>query len=959
MTPTWWQRHGSRAFTRVFHRVLGQPNRYAHAGSLREESLILTPQQKLTLTSLLIKHELLQPQFAKLDPQRLQHYHLRKVVPERRIGKFMADFNEQFQDHLQIARVAGQFSITPPAPSLAKEPPSARSTIMRLLNKTNRPLNLSQIMEALPDFCRLERIKLPPGEVSERNISYEIGRLIERGTLQTSFAREKDVRRFFMQHRLDYHRRNRTLFEYTNEQGEPEYVVRKEGKSMVQAGQAYKIIGRDGGAFYLADSRFDQALHHTVFEYEDESGGKRYIEQGEADRLVLADKAYKFIDPEGSYAYMAANRFELHRDITTEVKTAERSFWVFNHDLDRLLKKGLVLTGLEEATFETRYIHHEAQRQYPFHIFNAFAVAFLDLEEKGSLSKYKQLRAAFSAGLKLEKPVSIPDFLYEAKILAEMGADLTTIIAALVKRPEAISRLKKSGGLQASQLESLAASFSRLAVISAMPLLFAPDQPDSLQNFIDHIYDKTETYADFQLLLALKLSRIRKLAVAGEQLPRSLRRQIELVYAPMASSKGFIRLANNMCDLVSRLVDPQRHEVARRKMEKEIGMDFNEARRHLKYLAKDLLEDLETDPLYNSAGNLSVIAVRTSVKEVSSLIEKEKADKRDALDYLRMRFICKTVEEAYLIAAFLQHKLKPIPDEAVHNRKAVVDRLDASGWQAWDGYFYDPKEDSRNIIHIQVLTEEMERQDKLGEAPHWSYKAGRSAEATALALEKKYKKQTFDPSAAGLYTGDPEKDYNIDQARARRHKRTFVWLSKDPIHANSFEFPEDGALPTLRLHPGDSVEDALALRRFGDILTRDYQAEIYDFRFNTKTGRIGLRPHYKGDGRVSRGQKVPNASLLVVRVGEDDVAPISIREARGSVRQTNLRAVLLTHPRHSHNRNKLIAEGKRSPLAKLLDTGKKQRRIVDVFKLKNVDEVWMLIAIDKINESMVETALQN
>ena len=779
------------------------------------------------MNSLLIKHGLLQPEFEKIDPEKLQHFHFCMVVSDIQIKAFIEEANDNhiFGQGFEIAYIAGQFSlikrvIVPPPPILPsfdksqlEITPSVQSLIVHILFSTNRPLTLFQIKSELD--------KQLPKEITSEAAGIEIGKLIGQRAVAETFAEKQENRRFFM----------------------PERHLK-----------------------IMLDNR-------TIFEYESTEGEMRYIYHKEAAALASAGKAFRFLDPGGSFVYVAKERFEIYQEFTTEVKADKSSLLVFNYDLDQLLKKGLILTGLEEGNFEVCYIYHESQRQYPFQIFNAFAHAYLDFKEKGSVSQYKQLRTAFEAGLKVERPVSIADFLYEAKVLAAMGAGPIAIAVALARRPEAIEQLRKTGHFIEIELREIAECFEHLAFISRLPALFAPEQPDSLQNFIDFIYDKSATYNVFLLLLAVKLGQIRKLAATGKKLLPSLQREIELIYAPLAESKYFIDLSNGMRDLIARLTDPEKYVMARDSMEKTMGMGFDEARRHLRSLTGELIEDIATDP--KCPEDIPGLKARSRVKEVYAM-------KKEGMDYLGIRFICRDIKDVYQIISFLMRALKQ-PAIIPNSKKVIEDHLERPnkhGWKGWRGYFYDPKSsaDTKNqrIISIQVMTEQMEKDDKRGEAAHWGYKAERAADTTAASIKRRYREQILNASTA-QYNGDPQDDYYADQKRAREHSRVFIWPFGQDFSARSFEFPSDGCVPSLRLKAGATIKQALSSAGFDNILNQGGYAELYEFYLDKASDSIKIRPVAKGLARVGADYVVPNAALMVIRPEE---APRSQRGRR-------------------------------------------------------------------------------
>ncbi|MFH1462136.1 MAG: hypothetical protein ABIG08_00315 [bacterium] len=912
--PHWWP----RAVTWTLAHVLGRLNRYALAGSLIEASRLLSNKQKELLISLLTEHKILKPQPEEFDLEKLEHDHI-DTTDEAQINAFIEGFNgdETLGKLFEMYFPGGQFSITrrligplPPKELVEADDPIV-SAIKDVLRTTNRPISIPVIMEELPKLAQAE---ITPTDISIENIGVGIGRLMERemGKIVQTHAAEKAEPRYFLERRLyEVLEDTRTVFIYENENGKTEYIYQAEAWELSQQKKAHIVIDKNGNFIYMSANRLEQVLHKTFFEYEGEEGQMAYVHKEEAERLVAEGRAFGFLDPNGTLAYVATERHGAYLDkgFITEVKTAKSSLWVFNYDLDQLLKKGLLLTGREEGNFETCYIHHEAQRQYPYEIFNAFAFAYLDREAKGSLQKYRQLRAVFSSGLKLVKPVSIPDFLYEAKISVSMGASLNAIIIALIKHPKTVAQLRETGLFQAQEIEEIERCLSILNFISRFPLIFMPSQPDSLQNFMDFIYDKTENYEVFQLLLVTKLSQLRKLSITEnknlsieekellDSLRRELRREIELVYAPLAESKGFIDLAKNMRDLVAKLVKPEDYAISCKKMETIMGMGFQQARRHLNFKRGLLLKMLLADSVYSQRLKHPIKA-RGRVKEAYASDKKEKTAKEDVLDYFGIRFTCETLAEAYVIIAFLQHKLERIPDEMVSSGKKAgkkpakkvienyLEQPNPNGWMGWRGYFYEPlteveeerlikeeEEDGkgpRRTISIQVLTEEMDIDDKQGKAAHWGLKAERSSKAAADELKMKYNEQTFDRSAKDKYTGDPEEDYYIDQERARKRVRAFLWPPNQPFSPNAFKFPADGCLSSICLDKGAPIRKAreTVLNKFSDFVDENTgYVELYEFYLDNNSGKIRVRSLVKGQPHVSSDFKMRNDCLMVIRDG--------------------------------------------------------------------------------------------
>ncbi len=944
-SPTLRQRHGSRALTWIFHHVLRQPSRKAIAGSIREEAAKLSPSQQGRLRDLLLAHKITQRKLDHVPPEDLQHFHQCKIIRRKRIRAFTDAFNQGFGPDIKISYVAGQFSINVTSPPTTIQPPqeidiepSLRAKIMGVLGDANRPLTFSNLRKAVKG--------------KKADLRGEIRKLTENGILVKTHYEDKVPARYFLKERMN------------------------------------KLLGR------------------SVFKYENDQGEEEFIYKKDADDLVLRGRACKFMNEDGSYTYMSAkyfNELELETE-TTEVMAGKVPLRIFNDDIEKLLEQKLLVRGLEEETFASCYIHHEAQIKHRHQIFNAFAHPHLSHKYPDNLKQnYTKLRAAFNAGFKIGKAGSILDFLYEARMVASIGGNLTAVIVALTRNKKALAELRTTKLFKSSELEYIEHCLARLDFVSRFPLLFMPGYAHSLQNFIHFIYDITDRYEVFQLLLVRKLSGLRRLAwaEAGKlELPPNIRREIELVYAPLAESHGFIDLANNMRDLVARLSEPERYQATLKKMEQAIGMERDQARIHIINLARDLKEHMEADPFYN----LTISDIPTRVKEIYAIQKKEDAAienediiKNEAIDFLGIRFICKTIDEAYQIAAYLQNKLTPAAKKDIPKGKKVIEdnlaRPRPSGWRAWRGYLQekDAKGNAKGpIMSVQILTEEMLKKDKIGEAAHWSLKAVRAAEKYARKTGKDWKNQNFDPAPLAEYNDDPEHDYYVDQRRARRHVRAFIcfksWYEnpKHPLYDLEFSekdstFPKYGLIPILRLEKGRSVADAVAFRAFIDsLITKFDHAEVYRFS-QDEAGKIKFVPFKRGQKRVPHTSDVPNASLIVVKTSKHFLGGLSesdLHEILSKTQYTRTRLLarlkleLLEKIRLNPNiptsaykteffnlKRELVKQGKEDPLAKLLNTPDKRRQMEKHTDLRNEDEIFMAIALDLIDQQSIEEAL--
>ncbi|OGB88020.1 hypothetical protein A3J44_04465 [candidate division WOR-1 bacterium RIFCSPHIGHO2_02_FULL_45_12] len=930
LDTTWWQRHGSRALTWIFHKILKRPNRQALAESLKEDSSKLGLEQKKQLLQLLREHKLIYPKYTSrsiydLPLEELKHYHLRKLISRKQLEGFIEAFNDTFKELFIINFSAGQFSVTHPPgeqSGLAIEPlnledpivtPNLAAYVHNVLLATNRPLSFLEIKaEIAKQLLRGERIK-------EKDLGIAIGDLKARKVIFATSGTKKNGPRYFLKDRLD------------------------------------------------------EVLHRTVYRYKSNEGETEYIYNKEANQLIEEGKAFALMDPDGHTSVMPETGFRKEATNYVQVKTLQKiALWVHQENIPELIEQGHLVKGLEDGTFAECYVQAKAQQHPEFAclIFNRFARVYLTRKYADNFDeKYAQLRAAFEARLTFGGMEPILDLLHEARTVASIGGNSTTVVIALFKHAKALPLLEETGCFRPDDLQDIEHCFRRFDFVDRFPLLFTPGYSYSLQNFIHFIYDQTVHFESFQLLLTGKLSSLRRLANARLPLVDPLRRQIELIYAPLAEKCGYIDLANNMRDFVAKLTDPEAYAATLAIMEKAMGMGYNQARLHVATQAAEIKAIIA-----ENSGSI-VSDTFTRIKEVAAHQKKnQQRGNREAprtTDFMGIRYICKTVGEAYQIAAELQSHLdlaqaKEIPPD----KKPIQDNLQRarkSGWQGWRGYFYDPSQNQgaakRRVFSIQILTEEMLKEDKKGQSAHWWMKAARAAEVAGRELSSVYNQQHFDPPPIDEYTGNAEDDYYIDRSEANKYQRVFVYFDHwqdDSFSIKGSTFPGHGFLPMFRLGRGAILADAAAFRAFDTSLVTDVDfAEVYRFDQDGH-GKIIFTSARQGASRAALTETVQNASLIVFKTGREltEEELIKILRSTKSFRTSFLAKLRLElNKPHKPSREQIKTRGQDDPIAKKIDTAAKRQQIITLTGLRDENEVFEAIGLGLIDLATIEEAL--
>ncbi|MFA6549071.1 MAG: hypothetical protein WCT39_03985, partial [Candidatus Margulisiibacteriota bacterium] len=512
-------------------------------------------------------------------------------------------------------------------------------------------------------------------------------------------------------------------------------------------------------------------------------------------------------------------------------------------------------------------------------------------------------------------------------------------------------------------LNTLQGQMQRLRSLFSLPFFFMSSWSHSLQNYIHYLYDLCDSFEVFQLLLVTKMSTLRQYANNQIAPPENLCREIELVYAPMAESKGYIDLASNMRDMVCRLLTPKEYTQAQHTFERAVGMAPSDARAHLtsiKETIKSAVLDLADDP---SLVEVSRVEVSSRVKEISSLVNK-KLDARESIDFLGIKFYCNTEKEAYAIAEIIKDlydsvRANDLPAEKEAYRDCIKNPL-KTGWKGLKIYLYDPtqkeSDGKRRIIAVQILTHALEKEGKYSKIGHWSYKAEAAAKRASTVMGSRYVTQIFDPAPLENYSGDPEKDFKTDRDYAKQYLRIFVFpellAPNDKLDLNT-----SFAILRFPAGMGYAIADAAGFRFFEHSLTEIFHhAELVTL--GLKDGDMQLIPFKNGQTRVNILEPLPNGAFVIFRTG-DALSPEDLRDIQRTARSK--RAKLLAGLKLSKKPIKaLAAEGKESSLAASLSTPDKIDQIRDAFELdyKNEDEVWAAIALGLITQTEIDNALK-
>ena len=699
-----------------------------------------------------------------------------------------------------------------------------------------------------------------------------------------------------------------------------------------------------------------------------------YVELNEGNRLVNEGKAHRMMDTDGKVFFMRGSYFDQKRDEYAQVLgIGKNPLWAGKADLPALIEKGIVLVGLDNNSSETIFVHAEAQRSFANEIFNNFADHYLrrkyqDRDDVRCIAEFAKIKAAFVADLKHNPRLSVVDRLREAETVAQMSDNPLVLMLSYINSPETLLQLQSSKAISDEEFKTLSGWFHRVAYAGKFQLEFTPGFAYSLQNFWQKLFDIVNDFEVLIVLLSRKANSLKRLVSGGNAISLVRRQEIELVFAPLAEKFGFIRLSNDMRDSVFQAVSPEHYNAAVARMEQAIGMKIDEADSHLAFVARNTCERI--NEFFRTIPKPFTVSEKHRRKSVYSSAKKANIGREEAVDILGMRFIVKTVEEAYAVSTWLRENLSlAATDEIPEGKEAISDKLLQAGkWRGWRGYFVDPhsQEGTRRIVSIHILTEEMEKLDKWGEDAHPEYKADRASQEVAKEMRLTWRRsQLFDHAPIEEYSADPRHNFEVERDYARKHQRVFVWPLMAQFHPKATPFPKDESMPMLRVSRGETFADLAAFRAFDDFLTKHLnRIELYEIIYDPKQNELVARP-IKGNPNVSllaevpsiNSEKSPSTLLVVLKDGDiirDDKMAAIITQSK------KMRAKLLASLALSQkSREALYEEGLDSPLAKLLSRREVAAEVLRITEFRNLQEIYQGIALGIVDQDLINRAIES
>ncbi|RPE74844.1 RelA/SpoT family protein [Vulcaniibacterium tengchongense] len=292
-----------------------------------------------------------------------------------------------------------------------------------------------------------------------------------------------------------------------------------------------------------------------------------------------------------------------------------------------------------------------------------------------------------------------------AKVLAEQGLDVETLIAAILHdtiedTPLTREELAREFGETVAELVD--------GVTKLDKLQFRDRQEATAESFRKMLLAMSRDLRVILIKLADRLHNMRTLGAQGAEARTRIARETLEIYAPIAQRLGMNLIKAELQDLGFRALHPWRHAV----IEKRI--------RTQPVVRREALVQIEAQLAQRLAKEKVVHRLVSRVKSPWSIYTKMRSEHKSfaqVMDVFGFRIVVRTVPDCYHALGVVHAAYKPL-DARFRDFIAIPK---ANGYQSLHTVLFGPY---GSPIEVQIRTEEMDLIAERGIAAHWSYKHG-------------------------------------------------------------------------------------------------------------------------------------------------------------------------------------------------------------------------------------------
>src|SRR5688572_20003220 len=301
-----------------------------------------------------------------------------------------------------------------------------------------------------------------------------------------------------------------------------------------------------------------------------------------------------------------------------------------------------------------------------------------------------------------------------AKVLAEQGLDVETLVAAILHdtiedTPLTREALASEFGTTVSELVD--------GVTKLDKLQFRDRQEATAESFRKMLLAMSRDLRVILIKLADRLHNMRTLGAQSVEARHRIARETLEIYAPIAQRLGMNLIKAELQDLGFRALHPWRHAV----IEKRIRTQPVVRRESLVQIEAQLAQRLAKEKVLHR--------LVSRVKSPWSLYTKMRAEHKtfaQVMDVFGFRIVVRTVPDCYHALGVVHGAYKPL-DSRFRDFIAIPK---ANGYQSLHTVLFGPY---GSPIEVQIRTEEMDLIAERGIAAHWTYKHGGTKPSSAQA----------------------------------------------------------------------------------------------------------------------------------------------------------------------------------------------------------------------------------
>jgi guanosine-3',5'-bis(diphosphate) 3'-pyrophosphohydrolase len=334
------------------------------------------------------------------------------------------------------------------------------------------------------------------------------------------------------------------------------------------------------------------------------------------------------------------------------------------------------------------------------------AAAYLDDGQRALLRKAWRIGAEAHAGQTrksgepyITHPVAV------AKVLAEQGLDVETLIAAILHDTLEDTELSH---------EQLAGEFGETVaelvdgVTKLDKLQFRDRQEAAAESFRKMLLAMSRDLRVILIKLADRLHNMRTLGAQSPESRKRIARETIEIYAPIAQRLGMNLFKAELQDHGFRALHPWRHAVISKRIRTQPVM------------RRELIVQIEANLAQKLAKEKLIHRLVSRVKSPWSIYTKMRTEHKSfkqVIDVFGFRVVVRNVGDCYRALGVSHATYKPL-DSRFRDFIAIPK---ANGYQSLHTVLFGPY---GSPVEVQIRTEEMDLVAERGIAAHWSYKFG-------------------------------------------------------------------------------------------------------------------------------------------------------------------------------------------------------------------------------------------